>query len=380
MSTNFVMVGKLSIAGDRENKPAFSDKLLDSGCNIRELNLQMKCNKDNFNLQIKSFMNNAKRDSDGALNVNNSTIYTILNKDGKYESVNFKYKDKDKYEDKVANFRRLVFVDGEERMEFTNEFDYAMFVYTMLKSGDYKDKIFRVQGSIEFLNYKNPKTGVENTYTNYNVERIYVVDNDSEQKATANMEMYITKDCIDDSRLEEENTFNLMGYIPQYLSKKKGDFGYYKMFEYPLNAEGDKAKKKYELIKRVLLDNFEDNELCKIGFKVNLIRRREEVPFDFDKCTDEEKDLVEYGLMELKDLEMQYGAGMGELKDCIQVSSIARGYSTGATPTNLTLVELLNNGEEEKAKPILNDDLTSDEDGDLNIFDTEESDDFSFDF
>lgn len=380
MSNSFTMVGKLSIAGDRTNKLAFSDKLLDSGCNIRELNLQMKCDKDNFNLQIKSFMNNAKRNADGTLNIDNSTIYTILNKDGKYESVNFKYKDKEKYEDKVANFRRLVFIDGEERMEFTNEFDYAMFVHTMLKSEDYKDKIFRVQGTIEFSNYKNPKTGVENTYTNYNVERIYVVDNDSEQKATANMEMYITKDCIDDSRLEEENTFNLMGYIPQYLSKKKGDFGYYKMFEYPLNAEGDKAKKKYELIKRVLLDNFEDNELCKIGFKVNLIRRREEVPFDFDKCTDEEKDLVEYGLMELKDLEMQYGAGMGELKDCIQVSSIARGYSTGATPTNLTLVELLNNGEEEKAKPILNDDLTSDEDGDLNIFDTEEGDDFSFDF
>ena len=378
--SKFTMVGKLELAKDRDNRLAFSDNLLDSGCNIRQLNLQMKCNKDNFNLQIKSFMNNAKRDSDGTLNVNNSTIYTILNKDGKYESVNFKYKDSDKYMDDLAEFKKYIFVNGDERIECTNTFDYAMFVHTILKSGDYKDKIFRTLGTIEFSNYKNPKTGVENTYTNYNVERIYVVDNDSEQKATANMEMYITKDCIDDSRLEEENTFNLMGYIPQYLSKKKGDFGYYKMFEYPLNAEGDKAKKKYELIKRVLLDNFEDNELCKIGFKVNLIRQREEIPFDFDKCTDEEKDLVEYGLMELKDLEMQYGAGMGELKDCIQVSSIARGYSTGATPTNLTLVELLNNGEEEKAKPILNDDLTSDEDGDLNIFDTEEGDDFSFDF
>lgn len=378
---NFVMIGKLSIAPDRENRKAFSDKLLDSGCNIRELNLQMKCDKDSFNLQIKSFMNNVKRTSDGTLNVNDSTIYTILDNDGKYESTNFKYKDREKYEDRIANFRKLVFVDeNEERVECSNEFDYSMAVHSILKSDAYKDKKFKVQGNIEYSSYTNPKTHKEKIYTNYNVQRIYVVDNDSEQKATANMEMYITKDCIDDSRLEEENTFNLMGYIPQYLSKKKGDFGYYKMFEYPLNAEGDKAKKKYELIKRVLLDNFEDNELCKIGFKVNLIRRREEVPFDFDKCTDEEKDLVEYGLMELKDLEMQYGAGMGELKDCIQVSSIAKGYSTGATPTNLTLVELLNNGEEEKAKPILNDDLTSDEDGDLNIFDTEDGDDFSFDF
>lgn len=377
---NFVIIGKLNLS-EGSNKPAFSDFLTDKGGCIRTLKLNMKSDKDLFNVQIKGFLNDVKKKSDGTLDPSNSTIYSLeKDENNKYKSVQFKYKDSDKHINDLAEFKKFIFSDGEERMEFTNEFDYATFVYTMLKSGDYKDKIFRTLGTIEFSNYKNPKTGVENTYTNYNVERIYVVDNDSEQKATANMEMYITKDCIEDSRLEEENTFNLMGYIPQYLSKKKGDFGYYKMFEYPLNAEGDKAKKKYELIKRVLLDNFEDNELCKIGFKVNLIRQREEIPFDFDKCTDEEKDLVEYGLMELKDLEMQYGAGMGELKDCIQVSSIAKGYSTGATPTNLTLVELLNNGEEEKAKPILNDDLTSDEDGDLNIFDTEEGDDFSFDF
>ena len=64
---NFVMIGKLSIAPDRENRKAFSDKLLDSGCNIRQLNLNMKCDKDNFNLQIKSFMNNVKITSDGML-------------------------------------------------------------------------------------------------------------------------------------------------------------------------------------------------------------------------------------------------------------------------------------------------------------------------
>ena len=135
---SFVMIGKLSIAPDRENRKAFEDRLLDSGCNIRQLNLQMKCDKDNFNLQIKSFMNNAKRTSDGTLNVNDSTIYTILDNDGKYESTNFKYKDKDKYEDRIANFRKLVFVDeNEERVECSNEFDYSMAVHSILKSDAY---------------------------------------------------------------------------------------------------------------------------------------------------------------------------------------------------------------------------------------------------
>ena len=64
----FTMQGKLTIAGDRPNKPTFSDKLLDSKCNIRELNLQIKCNEDHFNLQIKSFMNNAKKNSGNYMN------------------------------------------------------------------------------------------------------------------------------------------------------------------------------------------------------------------------------------------------------------------------------------------------------------------------
>ena len=122
MSNTFVMTGKLSLGGNDKRK-AFEDFLTDSGCNIRTLRLNMKCGDDFFNLQIKSFMNDAKRKSDGTLNVDNSTIYTILDNDGKYESTSFKYKDKSKYEDKVCNFRKYVFVDGDERIECTSTYD-----------------------------------------------------------------------------------------------------------------------------------------------------------------------------------------------------------------------------------------------------------------
>lgn len=374
MSTNFVMIGKLSIAPDRENRKAFSDKLLDSGCNIRTLNLNMKCDKDSFNLQIKSFMNNVKRTSDGTLNVNDSTIYTILDNDGKYESTNFKYKDKDKYEDRIANFRKLVFVDeNEERVECSNEFDYSMAVHSILKSDAYKDKKFKVQGNIEYSSYTNPKTHEEKIYTNYNVQRIYVINDEAEEKALANVEFYITEDCLDDSRLEEENLLVINGYIPEYNSKKKADIGFYQSFEYPLGEDSEKAKKMAKLIDKMLLDNFDDNELCKMGYRVRLINRREEVPFNEDMLSDEEKELVKYGLMDIEDLKQQYGVGMGSMQRRMEISSIGRGYSKGAIPVPLTLNELLSKGNEPK-KELL------DEDGDLDILSDGGDDDELFDF
>jgi hypothetical protein len=371
---NFVMIGKLSIAPDRENRKAFSDKLLDSGCNIRQLNLNMKCDKDNFNLQIKSFMNNVKRTSDGTLNVNDSTIYTILDNDGKFESTNFKYKDREKYEDRIANFRKLVFVDeNEERVECSNEFDYSMAVHSILKSDAYKDKKFKVQGNIEYSSYTNPKTHEEKIYTNYNVQRIYVINDEAEEKALANVEFYITEDCLDDSRLEEENLLVINGYIPEYNSKKKADIGFYQSFEYPLGEDSEKAKKMAKLINKMLLDNFDDNELCKMGYRVRLINRREEVPFNEDMLSDEEKELVKYGLMDIEDLKQQYGAGMGSMQRRMEISSIGRGYSKGAIPVPLTLNELLSKGDEPKKELV-------DEDGDLDILGEEDNDDDLFEF
>lgn len=372
---NFVMIGKLSIAPDRENRKAFSDKLLDSGYNIRQLNLNMKCDKDNFNLQIKSFMNNVKRTSDGTLNVNDSTIYTILDNDGKFESTNFKYKDREKYEDRIANFRKLVFVDeNEERVECSNEFDYSMAVHSILKSDAYKDKKFKVQGNIEYSSYTNPKTHEEKIYTNYNVQRIYVINDEAEEKALANVEFYITEDCLDDSRLEEENLLVINGYIPEYNSKKKADIGFYQSFEYPLGEDSEKAKKMAKLIDKMLLDNFDDNELCKMGYRVRLINRREEVPFNEDMLSDEEKELVKYGLMDIEGLKQQYGAGMGSMQRRMEISSIGRGYSKGAIPVPLTLNELLSKGDEPK-KELL------DEDGDLDILsDGNDDEDELFDF
>lgn len=366
----FAMVGKITIAGDRPNKPAFSDKLLDNGCVIRDLNLQIKCDKDNFNLQIKSFMNNTKKNSDGSINVNDSTIYSLIkDEEGKYSSIQFKYKDKDKYMNDLAEFKKFKFKNDNEKFEFCNGFDFAEFVHSELTSGKFDNAKFRVDGEIEYSSYKNPKTGIENIYTNYNVEKIYVMSDDTEEKATCTLDMYITNECIDDSELDENASFKIMGYIPQYLSKKKGEIGYYQTLIYPLNIEKDKQEKKFNVLKNLLMDNFEDNELCKIGFKCVLKNRIKEVDFDVDTMiSDEERELLEFGIITKSELEAKYGKGQGGRETSIEIESITRTYTGGAIPVELTIEQLMKKADEEKPKQEINVDLDENSDDDLNIF------------
>ncbi|MFQ9297778.1 MAG: hypothetical protein ACLR4X_05060 [Clostridia bacterium] len=368
MGIKFTMVGNLSVAKDSDKHRAFEDKLTDKGGIFRSLKLNMKSDKDFFSPQIKGFLNSAKK-SDGAINVNDSDIYSLeQDTEGKYNSVKFKYKDKEKHMKNIAEFKKMVFVNDNERYEFCNEFDYSEFVYNELTSGKFDNAKFRIIGEIEYTSWFNEKTNQEQMFTNYSVNRIYVVPDDTEEEATANIEMYITEDCINEDRLEEENLLVVDGYIPQYDSKKKADIGFYKSIEYPLNAEGELAQRKLKVIKKLLLDNFDENQLCKIGFKVDLINRREQLEFDESMLSDDEKEMVELGLMDMKDLEAQYGLGMGNRIEKMSVNGIGRGYSKGAIPVELTIEQLMKKADEEKPKQEINVDLDENSDDDLDIF------------
>ena len=137
MGIKFSIVGNLSVAKDSDKHRAFEDKLTDKGGIFRNLKLNMKSDKDFFSPQIKGFLNSAKK-SDGTINVNDSDIYSLgQDSEGKYNSIKFKYKDKEKHMKNIAEFKKMVFVNDNERYEFCNEFDYSEFVYNELTSGKF---------------------------------------------------------------------------------------------------------------------------------------------------------------------------------------------------------------------------------------------------
>ena len=116
-----------------------------------------------------------------------------------------------------------------------------------------------------------------------------------------------------------------------------------------------------------------------MGFKVNLINRIKKVDFDIDTMiTDDERDLLEFGIITKSELEAKYGQGNGGRETKIEIEGITRNYTTGAIPIPLTLSQLMDDGEE-KPSVNLNDELSSDAD-DMDVFASIEDDDFDMGF
>lgn len=366
MGIRYEMVGKLDLAKDNDKRKCFEDLKFKAGekggdgkprkndFTSRTLRLTVKSGDDFFNLRIKGNLFG---------NENTALIKSLKKKaDGTYEGVEFKYKDREKHTKDLAEFKKLVFVHGDERHEFATEYEFAMFIHETLSGGELKDKIFKIVGEIEFSEYN------DKVYTNYNINRIYVIKDDVEQTATANVDLMLTVDSIDDSRVVDEGIFTVSGYVPQYDGKKKGDKGYFQLLEYPLNIDEEKREKKFELISRLL--KFEEGELAKIGFKVDLISRVEEVDFDESMLSDEDKELIEFGVMTLSDFKDKYGSGKGGYVSKMQISNVSSLYKNGCIPTELSLANLLSSGVEVTKEPELNleGSLTDDELDDMDIF------------
>ena len=154
------------------------------------------------------------------------------------------------------------------------------------------------------------------------------------------MTLLIGEDAISDDELEETGVFKVSGYETVYVSREQPNKGVFKVLEYPLGIDDkEKMHKKFEIIKRLL--RVEDCELAKIGFKVNLINRTEEVEFDESMLTDEEKEYIEFGIMSLDDFKQQYGKGKGSFVSKLEIQNINPTYRQGAIPTELTLADIL---------------------------------------
>lgn len=373
----FEMVGKLAIAKDGEKRKAFEELRYAKGSAkkdgtkrtddfiMRTLRLTMQTEEDFFNVEIKG---NLLGSEDTA-----KIVSLKKNDEGKYDTIEFKYKDREDYVHDLAEFKKFVFVDGEERFEFANEYEFSMFVYNKLKDGEYKDQIFKIKGEMVFRNYINPQTNEENTYVNYEVNRIYVGANDDlEQVATANMNVMLGQDCIDDSRLDEDRLLVVNGYVTQYESKEQPNKGYYTSFEFPMNVEDDtKMKRKATLIadKMELPD---DKELGTMSFKVKLINRVQKVSFNEEMLTDEDRELLDLGIMTMADFEQQYGDGTGGRISKYEIIRLPRGRE-GIIPSELTIADILKEPvkEEQKQQEInvdLDNNQSDDEDEFADIF------------
>ena len=181
-----------------------------------------------------------------------------------------------------------------------------------------------------------------------------------------------TVESIDPVRYLTNRSTGKMGYAIAKMAANRG--ADVTLVSGPTNIEPPSNIKKLIKVQSAkdmydaIIDNFDENQLCKIGFKVDLINRREQLEFDESMLSDDEKEMIELGLMDIEDLKAQYGLGMGNRIEKMSVNGIGRGYSKGAIPVELTIEQLMKKADEEKPKQEINVDLDENSDDDLNIF------------
>ena len=337
---NFSMVGSMRIGKDTDTKKAYSEKThYDNRGAVkgysRKLNLIMKCGKDTFFPSVGGYMGNI--------------VYSLSTEN---KSITFPADKRNDYLDKVANFKKFSFVDGDTRFDFTTEYDLALCVYNMLQEEKYKEAKFRVSGEVEYSNYTTP-TGEEKLYKNYKITKVYVSNKvDAVESATITTDFYVDENSIDESKVDE-GILTVTGYVPVYDSNKKklngkdGTRGYFEKCEFLLSPESDKKERQIQAIKTKLAPNESNGEgyLSKTGIHVRMLNRTEGIEFTEEMLTDDERFDIEMGLTTFDEIKAYRNGGKGS-------SYITKEILTGFKPKFLngteasfyTIAELVSDG------------------------------------
>ena len=319
MATNFKMVGK--IMKPKEGSSWYEIKESVNG-KTHLLNFNFKTNSNVFRMNLMGYLANDE---------SSRIIYAFKKENGKNVKCNFLYSEREKHISELAEFSKMVLAEGNERKEFCHNVDFIECLFEQIATDKIVDVPIRIDGEIEHSSYVN-KEGKTVQAKKYIPKRIYLLSEEKEELAEANMELLFDENSVLEGATESIMILN--GKVEQYDSKLKRTVLFDERVEFDFTGKGTKA---VEVMKsRLNLEEKEIGKLNKIGLKVDLIRGSEDIELTEDMLSDEEKLTLELGLMTEEELKKEKGMGKGEFKEKNMFKGLSRGYSTGANLTDVT--------------------------------------------
>ena len=189
-----------------------------------------------------------------------------------------------------------------EKMEnkyrvFLSEWDFCEYIIRVLNSDRVKDKLFKFSGTYDIQHNASKGT----FYRNYRVNRITMVDDNTEFATDMKLDVYFGNDAWDDSSYDETGKIHVNGWTDYYDStfKKKG------FDELHLVIREDDEKKINLLKKRFSSDG---SEINKIGVVVSVLDGAERAELTVDMLSEDDREEYEAGLTTWADLRKKYGA------------------------------------------------------------------------
>jgi hypothetical protein len=238
----------------------------------------------------------------------------------------------------IDDFNKIIEGYNKHRREFLTGFDFAEFVYKILKSGKLDKVKLHITGDIAITHDDRPDH--EGFYRHYIPNRIRIADQDEPETSEGSIEIYYNKNSLDSGSLDEKGKYYVHGYTFSYDSNRK------KQIPCPvvlsINAKGnpndpeDKTEKWAEIFKkRFTIQNDDSVKWKYIGVKVDLLEGSQEVEITDDMLSQNEKEMLALNLITKEDILKDRGGKIyGDIVREDIIKGYARGWLVGPKPTN----------------------------------------------
>lgn len=216
-----------------------------------------------------------------------------------------------------------------KRKEFISESDYAEFIYKLIASGKYTDRMFLIKGNIEYSEYKG------NFYKHMIPTRIYLAEKDAVPSSIGQMTIYYTNKAMDSSLLKEKNKIYINGYLRNYDSNRKEDIPCPIQLVLDCSKnETDEKVKKFNTVMQGQFSNAKPREWKEIGCKVKLLNGSQKMELTDDMLTEFQKEMLDLGATTREEIILELGGNLyGDKVEESIIYGVARGFTKGSQPT-----------------------------------------------
>ena len=214
--------------------------------------------------------------------------------------------------------------------KFLEPTEYARLVKKVIDSGKYADAKFKIQGNVDFQ-YSAQK-GI--FYRTLQVNKIYKVDDDFEDKAEMTINTFYTEDSLD----ADNGVFNC--YTDYYFNNVKKRC--FIPISLVLHSDGSEKSNKANAGLKQKLTEFNDGAAVrKVQLVCNMVDGAERVGITYDDLDDETKELIDLGIVEEADAIKALGGSMrGEHKTETRIVKFGQNSTKGTEPTTYEIEDL----------------------------------------
>lgn len=214
--------------------------------------------------------------------------------------------------------------------EFLAQWDFVEMLNKLASSDKAKDMIFDISGNIEY-SYNVEK---DKFYMNYVPTRVYRVADDAKQISEATMDVFYTANSVDDTMVDETGNI-LVNAHTQYYDRniKKNAFAPVSLVIKSDNPKAEGFKKMFA--------KAQDEQVRKTSLAIECINGAQKTEITMDMLSEEQKELIEWGLSTFEDIKRDMGGEVyGDKVVENRIVSLAKGVTKGSEETIFTTDDL----------------------------------------